>query len=60
LMTSTSLAHRSVASCATAKHIYHWVQSRIQFQLSTLRFRSWTLNQPDYLSAILQSYQPLF
>jgi len=41
-------------------HHLHWlpVQSRIQFKLSTLCFRSRTLNQPQYLSDTLHSYQP--
>jgi len=41
-------------------HHLHWllVHSRIQFKLSTLCFRSRTLNQPQYLSDTLHSYQP--
>ena len=39
----------------------HWlpVCSRIQFKLSTLCFRSRTLNQPQKLSDTLHSYQPM-
>ena len=41
-------------------HHLHWllVRSRIQFKLSTSCFRSRTLNQPQYLSDTLHSYQP--
>jgi len=41
-------------------HHLHWlpVRSRIQFKLSTLCFRSRTLNQTQHLSDTLHSYQP--
>ena len=41
-------------------HHLHWlpVRSRIQFKLSELCFRSRTLNQPQYISDTLHSYQP--